>query len=195
MKPGLSLLDARRSTPSRLLGAPGPTEAEIETLLQSALRVPDHGRLQPWRLILIHGDARHALGETLVTLRKLEEPALSQAEIDKDRQRFSHAPLVVTVVARLTAGHKIPEQEQLCSAAALCQNLLLAATGLGYGAQWLTGWPAYHRSVARSLGLLETERVVGFIHIGSAQGEVEERLRPSLKDVVSEWRAADSPGL
>lgn len=183
----LSALHQRKSTPSRLLGPPAPNDEELRALIEAALRVPDHGRLQPWRLLAIHGEARLALGQSLVALREARGEQLEPAVRDKDLHRFAQAPLVLAVIARIQAGHKIPQVEQMCSAAALAQNLLIGAAALGYGAQWLTGWPAYDPDVMRLLGLGEGECVVAFIHIGSANGSLPERERPRVEDVFSEW--------
>jgi nitroreductase len=184
----LSALRHRRSTPSRLLGPPGPDAAQLRALLECAVRVPDHGKLVPWRFLAIAGDARHALGEFLAARSLERDPAAATAAVEKDRQRFSHAPRVVAVIARLTPGHKIPEQEQLLSGGAVCFQLLLAADAMGFGAQWLTGWPAYDPAVAARLGLGEHERVLGFLHLGTAAEAVPERERPDAMALLSEWQ-------
>ncbi len=190
MSPLAPLLN-RRSTPSRLLVEPAPSSAELTQLIDAAARVPDHGRLQPWRLISISGDARSALGKALVELRQNRGDSLDAAAIDKDLHRFDRAPLVLMVVARLIAGHKIPEQEQLLSAGALAQNLLIGAECLGYGAQWLTGWPAYDRDAARLFGLTDNEHVVAFIYLGSKPSDLPpDRERPSAAQLLGEWRPA-----
>lgn len=182
-----SALAARASTPSRQLGAPGPDRSTLEAMLELALRVPDHGRLTPWRYLLIQAEARQQLSELLVRRFLEREPAAAEAAIAKERQRFLHAPLIVTVIARTTPGHKIPVQEQLLSAGAVCFQLLLAAQAHGYGAQWLTGWAAYDPVIAAELGLAEQESVVGFIHIGTARESAPERPRPLLTDHLSDW--------
>ena len=183
----IAALTHRRSVPSRQLGGPGPSEQQTRRMLESALRVPDHGKLAPWRFLLIRGDARHRLGERLAA-RALElDPGAPTAAIDKDRQRFSHAPLVIAVIATPVEGHKVPVVEQLMSAGAVCFALLQAAQGLGFGAQWLTGWAAYDRVILDGLGLAAHEQLVGFIHVGTPRGEVPERLRPSLDDKLTEW--------
>lgn len=151
------------------------------------MRVPDHGKLAPWRLLTIEGDARHRLGERLATRAKVLDPNAPQAAIDKDRERFSFAPLIVAVIGTPVEGHKVPVVEQLMSGGAVCFALLQAAQGLGFGAQWLTGWAAYDREILAALGLAPHEQLLGFIHIGTAQGEVPERLRPSLETKLSEW--------
>jgi nitroreductase len=184
----LSALRHRRSTPSRLLGPPGPDAGQLRALLECAVRVPDHGKLAPWRFIEIAGDARLALGEFLAARSLQRDPAAAAVVVEKDRARFSHAPLVLVVVARLLAGHKVPEQEQLLSGGALCFQLLLAADALGFGAQWLTGWPAYDPAVAARLGLGPAERVLGFIHLGTAREPVPERERPDAMALLSEWQ-------
>lgn len=182
-------LDQRLSVPARQLGEPGPDEAQLEQLLRSAVRVPDHGKLVPWRLLLLRGDARARFGEQLAAIHQHKDPDVAPAVVEKNRERFRHAPLVAVVVARIEEDHpKIPAQEQLLSAGCVAYNLLLGAQALGFGAQWLTGWAAYDREVADLLGLASNERVVGFIHVGSAREPVPERLRPDPADVVSEWR-------
>jgi len=183
----LLFLRRRRSVPSRLLGAPGPSAEQVEAMLAEAVRVPDHGKLVPWRFLRIQGEARGALGDLLAARCLERDPAASPAAVDKDRQRFSHAPLVITVVGRLTPGHKVPEQEQLLSGGAVCFALLQAAQALGFGAQWLTGWAAYDPVVARRLGLAANEAVLGFIHIGTAAEPAPERQRPDPGSLLEDW--------
>lgn len=185
----LELLNRRRSVPSRQLGAPGPDDAQLRDLLTAAIRVPDHGRLVPWRLLLIRGDARAKLGNLLAEMHLRHEPDAPPSVIDKDRSRFNFAPLIVAVVARIEDDHpKVPAQEQLLSAGLVAYNLLLGAQALGFGAQWLTGWSAYDREAAQLLGLADNERIVAFVHIGTAAEPAPERTRPALDDVLSEWR-------
>ncbi|HEY5972550.1 MAG TPA: nitroreductase [Pseudoxanthomonas sp.] len=184
----LQLLDARRSVPSRQLGPPGPDESTLLRMLQSAVRVPDHGKLVPFRFLRIAGDARQALGEALVARTLERDPQAADAVIEKDRLRFSHAPVVIAVIARLTPGHKVPEQEQLLSAGSACFALLQAAQALGFGAQWLTGWMAYDAAIATLLGVGENEKIIGFIHIGTPMLEVPERERPDAAILLSDWQ-------
>lgn len=185
---GLAILDQRRSVPSRLLGLPGPDRQQLQRMLAAARRVPDHGKLAPWRFLLIEGEARIALGELLAMRALALDPNASPAALDKDRARFSFAPTIVAVIARLTPGHKVPEQEQLLSGGAVCFALLQAAQALGFGAQWLTGWAAYDGVILEKLGLGDNERVLGFIHIGTARGEAPERERPDPQSLLSELR-------
>ena len=183
----LQFLRRRRSVPSRLLAEPGPTPDQVQALLTEAVRVPDHGKLAPWRFLRIQGAARQALGDLLAARCLERDPAAPAAAVEKDRHRFSHAPLVLTVIARLTPGHKVPEQEQLLSGGAVCFALLQAAQGLGFGAQWLTGWAAYDPVVRARLGVGDDESVLGFIHIGTASSEAPERQRPDPRDLLSDW--------
>ena len=185
----LEALQSRRSVPSKQLGDPGPDPATLMRMLQAAVRVPDHGKLVPFRFLKIEGQARHALGEALAARTLQRDPQAAQAAIDKDRARFSHAPLIVTVIATLVPGHKVPEQEQLLSAGCVCFALLQSAQALGFGAQWLTGWAAYDEAIGKILGLQAQEKVAGFIHIGTPRLEVPERERPDAAALLSDWHA------
>ena len=183
----LHVLDTRRSVPSKQLGEPGPDHATLLRMLASAVRVPDHGKLVPFRFIRLQGEARHALGDLLAARTLHLQPDAADAVVEKDRARFSHAPVIVTVVARLTPGHKVPEQEQLLTAGSVCFALLQAAQALGFGAQWLTGWMAYDYAVAATLGLSADERIAGFIHIGTPKMEAPERERPDPALLLTDW--------
>ncbi len=184
----LALLDDRRSVPAKQLTEPAPDEAVLMRMLESAVRVPDHGKRTPWRFLVIRGDARHQLGQRLAARGLERDPDAGAAAVEKDRLRFSHAPLVLAVIAQLGPDAKIPEQERLLSAGCVCFALLQAAQAFGFGAQWLTGWPAYDTEVKRWLGLGEHEHVVGFIHIGTPKLEAPERERPDPRDMLSEWK-------
>ena len=183
----LAMLDRRRSVPAKQLADPAPDAATLLRLLQSAVRVPDHGKRTPWRFLAIRGDARHTLGERVAARGLERDPGAGEAAVEKDRMRFSHAPLVIVVIAQLGPDEKIPEQERLLSAGSVCFALLQAAQAAGFGAQWLTGWPAYDAEVARWLGLGEHEHIVGFIHIGTPKLEAPERERPDPRTLLTEW--------
>ena len=187
-KPGEIPLDARRSVPARQLGEPGPDDPMLQRLLSSAVRVPDHGRRVPFRFVRISGPARAALGDLLAKRALERDPAASDAVLDKERQRFAHAPVVVAVVAVLAPGDTIPESERFASACCTCFALLQAAQSFGFGAQWLTGWPAYDEPVLRALGLGDHERIAGFIHIGTPLQDVPERDRPDARTLLTDWR-------
>lgn len=183
----LDLLNQRRSTPSRQLGPPGPSSGQLRWMLASAMRVPDHGKLAPWRILAIEGDARLRLGEFLAQRALTLDPAAPAAAVEKDRQRFSHAPLALTVIAAPQPHPKVPDIEQILSAGSVCFALLQAAQALGFGAQWLTGWPAYDAAVKAHLGLREGESIIGFIHIGSVKEPAPERLRPDVDAHFCVW--------
>lgn len=183
----LALLDARRSVPPKQLMAPGPDEATLMRMLQSAVRVPDHGKRVPFRFIRFEGDARHAFGERLAARSLERDPGASEAAIEKDRQRFSYAPVVIAVIAQLGDDAKIPASERFSTASCVCFALLQAAQSLGFGAIWLTGWLAYDECVREWLSLDAHEQVAGFIHIGTPRMDVPERERPDPAAMLADW--------
>jgi nitroreductase len=185
----LADLDARRSVPSKQLTAPGPDDATLMRMLRSAVRVPDHGKRVPFRFLRIHGEARDALGEALVARALERDPQAGAAVLDKDRHRFTHAPVIVAVIARLGPDDKIPESERFSCASCVCFALLQAAQAGGFGAQWLTGWPAYDSVILHLLGVGDDERITGFIHIGTPKLEAPERDRPDPAALLSDWAA------
>lgn len=156
-------------------------------MLTAAARVPDHGKLVPWRFILIEGDARQRLGEVLATAFLADNPDADAEKVAAERERFTKAPLVVAVVSRAAPHVKIPEWEQVLSAGAVCMNLLNAATALGYGASWLSGWACFDRRVLDALGLAPAERIAGYVHIGTAKETPTDRDRPNLDAIVSRF--------
>ncbi|PPU04725.1 nitroreductase family protein [Xanthomonas arboricola] len=183
----LQALDARRSVPSKQLGEPGPDEDTLLRMLASAVRVPDHGKLVPFRFLRISGDARQALGDFLAERSLAADSLAPPAAVEKDRNRFNDAPLVIVVIAALRPGHKVPEQEQLLTAGCVCFALLQAAQAHGFGAQWLTAWMAYDPAVTGYLGLEQNERIAGFIHIGTPRLQVPERERPDPRALLRDW--------
>jgi len=188
----LDFLNARQSIPARQLGDPAPDQATLMRMLRAACRVPDHGRRAPFRFIQIDGAARDALGQAVAELGKRRRPDLDEAMYAKDRERFSRAPLVITVVAVLDPDDThTPEQERLLSAGCTCFALLQAAQALGYAANWLTGWPAYDPDIAHLLGLSGHERIVGFIHIGTPKCALPDRPRPDPETLLTQWVARD----
>jgi nitroreductase len=187
MPAALSLLQQRHSVPSRQLGEPAPNEATLQALLEAAIRVPDHGKLVPFRLIRMEGDAKLRFGERLAAIAIRNSPDMSEAKQEKERLRYTFAPLLMVVVACLHADSKVPEIEQKLCAGNVAYNILLGAYALGFGAQWLTGWAAYDREAAAILGLAEHEHVVGFVHLGTPQVEVPDRDRPALANLLSAW--------
>ena len=189
MTNALELLTNRRSTKAiELSGAP-PSAAEIETLLNIASRVPDHGKLVPWRFIVFEGEARRSAGAAIATAFSTKYPNAKPEHIETERERLARAPLVIAVVSRAVPHAKIPEWEQVLSAGAATMNLVIAAHALGYGANWITEWYAYDRAVLDAFGLAPHERIAGFVHIGRPLGPPEDRPRPPLTDIVSRFTA------
>ncbi|MDG3578688.1 nitroreductase [Rhizobium sp. YJ-22] len=188
MTQNISLRDylaVRRSIPAFQMRDPGPSKAELEEILRLAVRVPDHGKLAPWRLVVYRGAERARIGEELLKLRLAIEPELSAELIEVERSRFTRAPVVIAVVSRAAPHVKIPEWEQIMSAGALCMNLLVSANAHGYVANWLTEWFAYDNRAYPLLGIGDNEKVAGFIHIGSSDFPAVERPRPELADIVT----------
>lgn len=183
----LDFLLTRRSKPIADLKDPGPSQAEITTMLTAASRVPDHGRLVPWRFILYRGDVRHQIGEKLAELAEKRQGPLPENRREQELTRFSRAPLVIGIVSVPREHPKVPQWEMLLSGGAAAMNLLLAANALGYGANWITNWYSDDEEGRHILGLAPQERVVGFVHIGKFEGEVQERLRPELPQIVSDY--------
>ena len=180
-------LDHRRSIPSRQLSAPGPDDAQFARMLQSAIRVPDHGKRVPFRFLRIAGDARLALGGLLEARTRERDFHAGDAILQKERERFSFAPLIVTVIARQGPDEKIPASERFSTASCVCFALLQAAQACGFGAQWLTGWAAYDPVIRTHLGIAEDEAIVGFIHIGTPLLEAPERDRPDPSALLTDW--------
>lgn len=183
----LALLQQRRSAPSRQLAAPGPDPQQLRTLLEAAVRVPDHGKLEPFRIILLQGEAKRRFGEQLADIALKRDPDLSESKLDKERKRYTHAPLVIAVIARANHESKVPVFEQQLTAGCVAYNLLLGAYAMGFGAQWLTGWAAYDRKANKLLGVAKDEQVVGFVHVGTTEMDIPDRDRPALDDLVSAW--------
>lgn len=186
----LSIIDhllSRASAPISELSEPAPDDAEIETILTAASRVPDHGRLAPWRFILYRGDARIKVGEKLLELAEKREGPLPDGRRQQELTRFSRAPLVIGVVSSPRDNPKIPEWEMFLSGGAAAMNLVHAANGLGFATNWITNWYSDTVEGRAILGLAPRERVVGFVHIGTHQGPVIERSRPDVKTLYADW--------
>ena len=181
----LDLLRTRRSVPPIQLKDPGPDGPTLEAILTLAARVPDHGKLAPWRFIVIEGAARARIGETIAAAYAADNPEADAARLDLERRRLGHAPTVVAVVSRAGPHVKIPEWEQVLSAGAAAMNLVVAANAAGFSTSWLTEWFAYDRRVLDALGLAPTERLAGFVHIGRAAEVPSDRPRPALADIVT----------
>ncbi len=184
----IDLLHTRRSAPPVALAGPAPSAEERALLLALAARVPDHGKLVPFRFIVFEGAGRDKAGEIIAEVFAAAHPTASAADLDRERKRLALAPLVVGVVSRAAPQVKIPEWEQVLCAGAVCFNLEIAANALGFASTWLTEWYAYDRAVLERFGLAAHEKIAGFIHIGRNPGPREDRLRPQLAEIVTEFR-------
>jgi nitroreductase len=185
MPEALQLLKTRRSIKPIELTGPPPTREEIDGLLAIASRVPDHGKLAPWRFIVFEGDARKAAGEKIAAVFAAAHPDATADQLAFERNRLARAPLVIAVVSRSAPHAKIPEWEQQLSAGASSMSLVIAAHAMGFGASWITEWYAYDRQVLNALGVAPNERIAAFVHIGRPAKPPEDRDRPKLADIVS----------
>jgi nitroreductase len=183
----LDLLLSRRSGSAKATTGPGPTAAELRQILACAARVPDHGKLAPWRFILFEGDGRARVGEILAAAVRASEPDASPERLAMERNRFLRAPVVIGLVSRARHGIAIPEWEQILSAGAAGMSILIAAHALGYVANWITEWCAYDPLVAAEIGLKAGERIAGFIYIGRPAAALAERVRPNLDSLITRF--------
>lgn len=199
-QPVLDYLATRLSHPAKAMSAPVPSQAEMEAILSTALRTPDHGKLEPWRLVLIDRPAMIRLADlaearvreaapkaTSETAAPSGAQSASDAErIEKGRGQFDRGTLAVAVISSPKPSEKIPMAEQILSAGALCMNILHAATAAGWGANWLTGWPSHDAAfAARAFGCTGTETVAGIIHIGTPNAPMPDRPRPDLARILT----------
>jgi len=174
-----------RVSPLRLV-EPAPANADLDQILAAGLRAPDHGRLRPWRFLLIRGDARHRFGDVLAESLKRRKQDLSESTLQTEHDKALRAPLIIVVAAAVRGNAKVPVIEQIVSAGAAAQNMLLAAHALGFGGFWRTGDAAYDDPVKQSFGLGADDQIVGFLYIG----HIETPGRPKTPDpvgVVEEW--------
>jgi nitroreductase len=187
MPDAIELLKTRRSVKPREMSGPGPSPAELETILTIGARVPDHGKLAPWRFIIFEGDARVRAGEIIAKVFARKNPQATEADLEVERKRLTDAPLVIGVVSFTRPHPKVPAFEQELSAGASAMNIVTAATALGYGAAWLTGWFAFDRDVLDGFGLKPDEKLAGLIHIGTPSKPNEDRPRPNLSEIVTRF--------
>ncbi|HEY0919836.1 nitroreductase family protein [Devosia sp.] len=181
-------LKTRRSVGIAFLREPGPSPEELDEILTIGTRVPDHGKLVPWRLVVIAGAARAAAGERLAEIARRRNPALDEASLDVERRQFLPAPVTIGVISSPRPSPKAPEMEQLLSAGNVCFNLSHAAFALGYAASWTNRWYGFDPEAQTMLGARGGERFVGFVHIGTPATVPEDRERPALADVVTHWQ-------
>jgi nitroreductase len=185
----LALLASRRSASAKAMREPGPTAAQLDGILAVAVRVPDHGKLNPWRFIVIEGDARARLGAILEARWKELNPTHGGETLAFVRSFFTRAPITVCVVSTAAPHPKIPEWEQVLSAGAVCQTMLIAATAMGLGGQWITDWCAYDPVTTKALGLAAREKVAGFVFLGTPAEPLADRPRPEPSSLTVRWSA------
>ena len=185
----LEAILTRQSVAPAFLREPGPEDAALERILAAGACAPDHGKLRPWRFIVIRGQARERLGEVFAAALLQRQPDAPAAAIEQERTRPLRAPLLIGVAARVAPEHpKIPEIEQILSTAAAAQNMLIAAHAQGFGAKWLTGVNAYDEHVRDALGLAPDDRLIGFIHIGTVDGSPPAVPHADAREHTVEWR-------
>jgi nitroreductase len=170
----------RHSTPAKILVDPAPDDAQLRQIFQAATHAPDHARLRPYRFITIRGDARHALSDVFASAVKQRDPEVSEAYLNKQKDKPLRSPLIVVVVACLSDNPKVPEVEQMFSAGAAAHSILLASNAMGFGSIWLTGDNAYDSSVCEALGLNSNEKIIGFIYLGSKKIELPRPKKPDI---------------
>ena len=181
----LQLLLSRES--ALKLEAPGPDKQALETIFSSAVRAPDHGRLRPWRFVVIPEGARARFGDIMANSLQRREPSASPEMLQRERGKAMRAPIIVVVAAHVHKSHKIPQIEQMSAVAAAAQNIMLTANALGYGAMWKTGALAYDGMVKQALGLAFDDDVVGFVYLGTQIGGGIQTPRPKPTEYVSVW--------
>lgn len=189
----LRLLKTRRSGRPRDMIAPGPDEAQLREMLEIAMRVPDHGKLAPWRFVIVRAEDRPALEAVLHRAFRVGTPAPTRPELEAVKRFANQAPALVVVLSCPVQGHKVPVWEQQLSAGAACMNLLNAAHALGFTGGWITGWPTYSEEVRSAFGR-KGESIAGFLFIGTPGLPLEERPRPEFDRVVSTWNPEALPG-
>jgi nitroreductase len=181
----LDLLLSRRSGAAKAMTGPGPSKEQLADILLAGARVPDHGKLVPWRFIIFEGQGLERLADVLAEVLAAEN--LNPNQIDEWRSRVLGVPLVIGVVSHARELIKVPLWEQELSAGAVCQNILIASHALGFVGNWLTEWYAYHSAVKQKIGLRSGERMAGFIYIGTAKDQLQERPRPDMGRIVTHF--------
>lgn len=182
----IDFLKKRRSVKAANLTFPAPSQEQLHDILTIAARVPDHGKQVPFYFLTIQGEATHQFGEIRAKIYAQKNPEATADKIEQQKQIAANAPLIVAVIHRLRPS-KHPRSEQILTVGAACQNLILAAHAQGFAAQWLTAWSAYDNDVRAALGLDERDTVAGFIHIGTPAETPQDRDRPDLTQIVTEW--------
>jgi len=182
----LDLILSRRSGSAKAMKGPGPNAEQLHRILAAGVRVPDHGKLAPWRFIIFEGDGRTRMGALLAEVAA-GAPDISPERLEQERARFLRAPTVVGVVSRLREQIPIPVWEQELSAGAVCMNIVTASHAMGFVANWITEWCAYHPKVLEKIGVRPTERIAGYIYIGQSAAQLEDRPRPAVDSITTRF--------
>jgi len=185
----LSLIQHRNA--ANKLTTPGPSKAELVEIFKSAMRAPDHARLKPWRFIVIEGQDREELGNLFVEVHTAEDPDISIEKCQQIAAKTLRAPLIVVVVAHVVEHPKVPEIEQLLSVGCAAQNILLSAEALDYAGIWRTGKLAFNKDVHKGLGLLDNEQLLGFLYLGTRDGEGKSLPHYEQENFVRSWPGQD----
>jgi len=184
----LELLMLRRSLTVKDMIHPGPSEEQLKQILEIGSRVPDHKKQVPWRFLTFEKNTRGKFGKILRLTFAKNNPRTNEKILDFEENRFLRAPLIIAVISTADKDNpKVPEWEQILTAGAVCQNILIASNAMGYASQWLTEWYAYDNVVLKKLNLNPNERIAGFIYIGTASKQPKERGRPDLANLVKKW--------
>lgn len=183
----LELLTTRRSVKAKDMIEPGPNQEQIRTILQAGHRVPDHGKIGPWRFVVFRGHARAQFTEKLAEIYAEENPDCKEKKLNFQSEVLMRAPVAIAVISTASQHAKVPEWEQVLSVGAVCQNMLIAATAMGFGAQWLTEWYSYNDRVKALLEMEPHHRVAGFLYFGNFEHKPEERKRPDLEERITYW--------
>ncbi|MEM7799773.1 MAG: nitroreductase [Chloroflexota bacterium] len=180
----IDLLLKRRSLVAKKHTGPGPDQDELNIILRCATRVPDHAKLTPWRIQVLQADSLTKIGNVIGDLFQNDNPDADQEKVEFERKRLARSPLVLIVSTKIENTKRIPRWEQILSGGAVCQNILVSATALGYASQWLSEWYSYDQRFKNALNIAESDEILGIMHIGTASEKPQERPRPELKDVV-----------
>ena len=172
------------------MSKPKISDNVLNQILSAGIRVPDHGALNPWKIITLKGKARNKFSEQVVLPSFLEKnPDATKDDVELEKNRFNRASIVICVLSCPVKHDKIPEWEMHLSSSLVCYNMLLASQSLGFAAQWVTGWCAYDEKILEALGgNITKDKIVGFIYIGGKETEPKERIRPNFSKIVSEWK-------
>ena len=181
----LAFLKSRKSGSAKAMFGPGPSKVQMDEILEIAARVPDHGKLNPWRFILIEGEGRARLGDGFAQVWAQKNPTHGSESLDFQRHLFMRAPVILVVVSTAAVHGKIPVWEQQLSSAAVCYNAVLAATALGFDAQWQSDWVAYDDGAKAVMGVTAQEKISGIIYIGTSSAPLEDRPRPDVSTLLT----------